>query len=56
MYECVCLHVCIHTVGVPGALGEQRRVSDPVELELQMVGNCYLGAENQTQLLCRGNE
>lgn len=36
---------------IPSGHGEQRTMSDPLELELQMVRNCHLGAENQTQIL-----
>lgn len=32
-----CLHVCICTIYMPGSHGVQKRVSDPLELELWMV-------------------
>jgi hypothetical protein len=37
-----CLHICLCTVCVPGAHGSQRRVSDPLELELQFVVSCHV--------------
>lgn len=38
-----------------GALGGQKRVWDPLELELQVVMSCRVGAEKQTQVLCRNS-
>lgn len=35
-----------------GACGSQRRELDLLELESQMVVSCYVGAENQTRVLC----
>ena len=40
-----CLHVCMHTTCVPGALGVQKRVSGLLGLELQMVVRCHVGVE-----------
>lgn len=44
------LPVCLSTI-VPGALGGQKRAPDCLELELQMVVSCPVGARNQTQFL-----
>ena len=35
------------------AFGGQKRVLDPLELELQMVVSHHVGARNQTQVLCK---
>lgn len=43
----ICMYVC--TTCMPGALGGWK-VSDSVELELQMVVSCHVGAWNQTQI------
>lgn len=40
--------VCISSMCVPGALGGEQSVSDPLDLELLMVMNYYVGAENWT--------
>lgn len=39
-------HVCT-------AQGGQKNASDHLELELQMVVICYVGAENKTHVLCK---
>jgi hypothetical protein len=36
---------------MPGAVGGQKRLSDPLELELWMVVKLCVGASNQTQVL-----
>lgn len=41
----VCLPACLCTMYLPDALGYQKRVSDPLELELQMVVS-YQGIKN----------
>jgi hypothetical protein len=38
------LHVCLCIM--PNALGDQKKVSDFMELELQMVLSHHMGAEN----------
>lgn len=40
------------TTCVPRARGEQTTAADPLEPELQMFMNCYVGAGNQSWLLC----
>lgn len=42
-----CLHVCLYVMCMPSTFRGQKRVSGLLELELQMVMNCYVG-ENQT--------
>lgn len=42
-----CLHVCICTTCVSGASRGQKRVSDPVELELQMLLSYHVGSGKQ---------
>ena len=48
------MHICICTVCV--TCEGQKRVLDPLELELQMVMNQHVGARNQTQVLIRTNK
>lgn len=38
------LHVCLYTAHVSGAHGGQKRIVNPLELELQMVVSCHMGA------------
>lgn len=40
-YEC--MYVCVYTMYVPGALGSQKRTSDPPKLELQVFVRCRVG-------------
>lgn len=48
VYRClVWMSVCVPCVW-PDSHWGQKRLSDPLELELQMVMNCYVGAENRT--------
>lgn len=44
----LCLHVYNWTVFMPGAHGSQRRVSDPLVLELHMVVSYHMGARNKS--------
>lgn len=39
-----CLHICLCTVCVPCAYGDQRRALAPLNLGLQMVVSYHLGA------------
>jgi hypothetical protein len=41
----LCPHVCLCTTCVPGVYGHQKRVLDPLILELQMVVECHVVAE-----------
>lgn len=36
------LNVCLHTTYKPGAPGGQKKASDPLGLELQMVAICHM--------------
>ena len=42
-----CLIICGYTSCMPGALGSQKRVSDPLELELQMVVGIESGSSGR---------
>ena len=46
-----CMYV--YTMCMPGAHTGQKRVSDPLELELQMSMSHHAGAENQICIHCR---
>ena len=46
-----CLNVCVCTVCMPGAKRDQKRTSDPLELELQIVICCCVVTGNQTLVL-----
>lgn len=39
------LHVCMCSMYMPGVQGGQNSTSDLLELELQMIGSCGVGAE-----------
>lgn len=39
-----------------GTLGDQKRESAPLELELETVGSCHGGARDQTQVLCKSSQ
>ena len=42
-----CLSVCLCVTFIPGSKGGQQRVTEVLELELQMVVTCHVDAENQ---------
>ena len=42
----LCLHICLFITCVPGAHRSQKRESDPLELEVQMVVSYYVGPGN----------
>ena len=44
-----CMFVCLCTVCMPGICGSQRRASDPLGLELQMIVSHHVDTENQTR-------
>lgn len=50
MYGYLPVYVC--NVCVHGTRGGQKRALDPLELELQMVIICHVGAGNQTRSSC----
>ena len=43
-----CLYVCLCTLCVPDACGGQKKVSDLLDLELQMIVSCHVGAESRS--------
>lgn len=49
-----CLHVVLHLVHL-GALGDQKRVSDLLELNLQMDVKYHVGTGNRTLVLCKNS-
>lgn len=49
----VCLHTCLCTTGVLGALGGQKKASGPLKLEVQMVSSHHVGAGNEVWTLCK---
>ena len=51
MFVCV---YCKLTACVPGIHESHRRVSDPLELKLQVMSHS-MGAGNQTQVLCKSS-
>ena len=52
MCECFACMRSVHRVH-PEAHRGGRRVSEPLELELQVVLNCHVGAGSRTSILCR---
>lgn len=42
----LCLHVCLCTILVSGLCAGQKRVSEPLQIELHVVGSCLMGAGN----------
>jgi hypothetical protein len=50
----VCLCVCLY-ITLCSAWGDQKRVSYPLRLELEMVQSCHVGAENWTQVLWKSS-
>lgn len=50
------LCVCICTICGPGAWGRQKKVSHPLELELQMVMKYHVTAGNWIQSLCKSSK
>lgn len=43
----VCLHMCLYTICMFGACGGQKRVSGPVELELEKVVSHHMDAAQE---------
>jgi hypothetical protein len=50
------IYVSVLCVCMPGACGGQKRASDPLELELQMVVNCHVSSGNQIWVLWKNNQ
>lgn len=53
IYEC--LHAHVYTMCMPGPCGSQKRMSDPLGLELKAVVSHYVGPGNQIQALFQSN-
>lgn len=49
------VYVCVCTSGYR-AQKFQKRVSEPMELELQIFVSCEVGDEDQIQFLCKSNK
>lgn len=45
---CLCICLCAMCLCMPGTLGDQQRVLDPLELEVLTVVSHCVGAENLT--------
>ena len=43
-----CLYACLCTLCVPDACGGQKKVSDLLDLELQMIVSCHVGAGSRS--------
>lgn len=56
MHKCMCLHICMLTTKVPGTHGGQKRLSDSLELGLQIAVSHNVHAETQTWVLCKSSE
>lgn len=41
---------------MPDTNGSQKRVTDPLELELELVASCHSGAGKQTQVLYKSSK
>lgn len=46
-----CLHICMYTTSIPGTYGGHKRVSHPLEMELQLIVSHYVEDGNGTQVL-----
>lgn len=52
----VCLHIFMCPACMPTIYRDQKRGLDTLELVLQRVVNQYVGAGNQTLVLCKSNK
>jgi hypothetical protein len=48
-----CLHICMSTRYVPGALEIQKRILDPLELEAWMIVSHHVTSGTWTQVVCK---
>lgn len=48
----ICVGICLHACS---AWRGQKKASDSLELELQTIVSCHVGARNQTLILCKSN-
>lgn len=58
VYVCMsaCIYVILPATCMPCALRGQKKTSDSLELELQIVLNCHVGPRSQAQGLCKNNK
>jgi hypothetical protein len=50
------LPVCMHTMYMPGAFGDQKKALDTLALGLHMVMSHHVGAENETWVLSKSSQ
>lgn len=48
-----CLHAYMCVPYMSGVPGDHRKKLNPLELELQIILSHHVGAENQSQVLCK---
>lgn len=51
-----CLHVCNYTTSISSAQEGQRRVSDLLGMELQVIVSCHMGIKSWTQILKKSSQ
>lgn len=58
VYVCMsaCIYVILPATCMPCALTGQKKTSDSLELELQIVLNCHVGPRSQAQGPCKNNK
>lgn len=49
VHKYFCLHICLCTISVPDAYGGLKRVSDALELEIQMAVSCLVNVGNKAR-------
>ena len=52
----MCMSVYMHTTCIFDARGGHRRAPDNLKLEIWIFAIYYVGARNQTQVLCKSNQ
>lgn len=53
MDNSVCLNVCMYTMYMSGV---HKKVMDPLELDLLIIGSYHMSAGNQTEVLCTSSK
>lgn len=53
--QLICLY-CVYPMCVSDAYGGQKAALDHLELEIQTIVKCHVGAENQTWVLCKNRQ
>lgn len=48
-----CLYMCLCITYRPGACGVRKRLTDPLELDLQMVLSHHVGTRDKIQVICK---